>query len=150
MARWSSPWQAFKRETSSMLTKKNAKEFVRWPENSKYESCFLKHLIRFGMYPQRMSPVLLPRVLVRILNSSNSFYGWWNWNLEWRRGVYNWSHNWSPGQPGLDAKIPKAWCRIFLPQPSWMQEASISEGKELFQESLRWLVSFSRTLSGDP
>lgn len=57
-----SPHQALKRETSSMPMEKNAKEFVRWPENPKYESRFLKIWIHFGLYKQRMSPVLLARV----------------------------------------------------------------------------------------
>lgn len=44
--------QALERETSSMFTvEKNAKEFVRRPENYKYESCSLKNMINFGMNP---------------------------------------------------------------------------------------------------
>ena len=52
MAMWRTPQLALTYEIISMLlVEKNAKEFVRRPENYKYKTCFLKNMIHFGMYP---------------------------------------------------------------------------------------------------
>lgn len=63
MARWRLPQQALKCETSSVLIEeKNAKEFVRRPENYKYELCSLKIYNKFWNESTKNDPTLFPRV----------------------------------------------------------------------------------------
>lgn len=146
MAKWWSSQQGLKSETSFMLIfEKNTKEFVRWPENYKYEPRSLKTMINFTVYPQRMIQLSFFKckweyqiyVIYFMVGETEAQNG---------EEMFKITHLVTVRARIRSPQTPEAQSKVLLPQHLWVQGASVLRKEESFPRILEMTIQ----LQSDP